>query len=1062
MKEENIVLETKLSGIDDGHSSLHTLSNPINDTADSETEVNTSISTENTNPSEKTLVPCNPQEQCRYGDGDICTRVHSEEQSSCSFSHLYKNFGNVNFLRGNFRLRQTRSLYENKRRGTECLRVCKSAVINLGSLKIDIEMIKFLPGGPKVGDFDDNLTEEKEKRDSKESRGPVLEIEHSKEPDLPEKDETNPSECKIGFNCPNDSEIIPEKIYQCYVCNCPKRQEQQYESDAIRPPAVENLEERIDRLLQINPFAPPQDTDHQCDECSDHKIESNSPSNIPPGEGCKYIKNSGEKSNLVHQEQHRYKCTLKSQETSLGNELELSKQGDTLCHDENCTCVDCLCNPSKFKNPNSGFQCESKDCKSDTSYDTAKNSLNDTSMFRFEKPPEITVMNVVIPCDCGNTCTCDPCFDPNRAASQAQSKQEVEKKCVNNVPKARPSLTREPSLDDPFNNRDTWKNVVGCYCPPSSSKKKEVCDCKECECKPCGYKDKVRKPCDCKKPKEQPKPPEPAKKKGKCSTISCVGSRQVISVIGDTVSESKNRASLPIIKSPLLKKNCNCEICECVFCSESETQSFPERIKEECSVYEKPCEKKYVSLLSVEPCDRSKCDCGNKRPPRTETINYSRQPEKVDEVVVEKKESLTESGVSIPKTEEVVLDEAPTTQETPTVEEKQSESEYDEKHDDEKHEDDKQEDDKVEEKPEMSELCNCSECFCDPCKTTEETPQLDDHEDEPNIEDVPPEAFDKKSVTPLASEVKQVPSDKPASVIDQAQGDKTEKPTCFCNPPKPEEQADLKSPCDCSKPCPCAPCPDPNVINEIPPIIGDADIAKNEIRSVLEKISCTCNKAENDLKPLLKQASTFESTVSKMKLKLNNLEQKCKDKDQIINAMTKDLRMRSQSGVFANLLNDLAHPKERFVPDFNRTYVCDFLPKPRAPPGTKLQPKRSSTCRSDSRLEPILELDRYLPGGNEDIGRYRRNLDASGLEIIDIRRVTLDSVLIKWRSPCNLSGITGYQIFVNDELKYKVLSPNRTSAVLDTLELSRSIEIMLFAMSTSGRCEPPALATYKI
>lgn len=225
-----------------------------------------------------------------------------------------------------------------------------------------------------------------------------------------------------------------------------------------------------------------------------------------------------------------------------------------------------------------------------------------------------------------------------------------------------------------------------------------------------------------------------------------------------------------------------------------------------------------------------------------------------------------------------------------------------------------------------------------------------------------------------------------------------------------------------------------------------------EINNVLEEIRITCENAEIRAKPLMKPASKYESTISQMQLTLVNLQEKCKDKDRIIDAMTKELSARSESGMFSDLLRNLARPdRQKNLPDFTRGFVIDRLPRPSF--SIIKQKKRNY----HNRLEPILENinDNHCTCAVVHPNVY-------GLEIIDIRRVTVNSILIKWNHPSNISNVSGYKIFINDRLMYKVLSPTRNNAVIDALDLTQSLEVMLFAVSASGLCEPPALATYKI
>lgn len=88
------------------------------------------------------------------------------------------------------------------------------------------------------------------------------------------------------------------------------------------------------------------------------------------------------------------------------------------------------------------------------------------------------------------------------------------------------------------------------------------------------------------------------------------------------------------------------------------------------------------------------------------------------------------------------------------------------------------------------------------------------------------------------------------------------------------------------------------------------------------------------------------------------------------------------------------------------------------------------------------------------------NVDASSMEIVLVRKICPDSLLVKWKPPACVE-VTGYEIYVNDCLKSKVRSPNRTSCVLDTLELRKILNISIYAMTVHGKCQPPATAVFQ-
>ncbi|XP_045462172.1 uncharacterized protein LOC123672202 [Harmonia axyridis] len=1044
-----------------------------------------------------------------------CLQVPKEGQ----ITEFYEMSQNINLLSGKIVLRQSKSMYEKRGSTSEYLRICKSATLSLGGLKIDLERLKLSSKDPNVGDFGIARLEDRGRVVAEDVQPTTQAVVDVKAELCREMDEKIVSELMTEGCTPFDTyQTIPDQMYQCYVCSCSNQKDKDDQEKKNQPRNNQDLEQRIDRLLEIDPLADKARSPamEQCN-CARKKQEA------PPEKKCK--------------------C-------GADKEKAIPKhQGDNVQHGEDCTCVDCICNPCNFKKATAPCDCDKCDC----GFCYSKN-LTSTAIFELSKPPEITVMNVSLPCDCGGACACNPCMDeskrpkpPSRGPSKTQQKDTACKRCAQmaskktdiavgsskinvNASKTEVSGTRLP---------DTWKSVVNCACLPPDEDKKAVCDCKTCECKPCGYPEKARAPCDCKPAKKEKKGPS-----GNCDCALCE-----CQVCGDMagIGDFVNRP--PPATYPFSAMNCDCKLCECLFCSDPKTRDkeaphgacacLPKCLCEHCPVNaaagevgRKPGGKEECACLPKCLCDH--CPVKGAQSPIGKELGVAPKTALKEECAclpkclcehcpvkegpkgplhgVGEKPAEKEKCACLPK---CLCDHCPVNEgplhgvgEKPTEKEKcaclpkclcdhcpvnEGSAPRPAK--------DKEcvclpkclckpcpvNEEQIGDATELT--CDCQKCECDPCsdkkplaiKNLKSTLRKIEHDEK--MKNV---AYDKKVPCDCATCECPTCTGK-FQDNEKSKGDHPEGP-CPCLPTDRQTNEPIGEckncdiccsdqevevavtepsrkliPCDCKTPCRCKPCPDPNIGGgEECQLIGDADRVKDELRGVLNKIGCTCDQAEADLKPLVKQASVFETTVSKMKMKLNNLQEKCKDKDRIIDAMTDELKLRSQSGVFADLLHDLAHPKERFTPDFTRTYVCDFLPRPKHAVGSKLQSKRSSACRFDNKLEPILELDRYLPGAKEDAHTCPKHQDVSGMEILDIRRVTIDSILIKWRGPSNLNGVTGYQIFVNDELKYRVLSPNRTNAVIDSLDLSSSLEIMLFAMCYAGRCEPPALATYKI
>lgn len=239
-----------------------------------------------------------------------------------------------------------------------------------------------------------------------------------------------------------------------------------------------------------------------------------------------------------------------------------------------------------------------------------------------------------------------------------------------------------------------------------------------------------------------------------------------------------------------------------------------------------------------------------------------------------------------------------------------------------------------------------------------------------------------------------------------------------------------------------------------------------EIKRALTKIKCSCTEAEikaGKNKPFVKQASAFGPTMSGLKVALHNLQEKCKAKDKMIEAMTGELKMRTSSNTFNNVLNVslpdvLDYDKAKDVRTQESSsgdhvptdilYSNNFdakMSKALSTERTKIRSRSARTCKCGK--------------SHRDKDTQRVNL--AGFEIIDIRRITQDSIIIKWKPPkSNL--LTGYDIFVNGVHKSKVMSGGRTSAMIHSLDLSSTIQITIYAVTRCGRCEPPAIAIYEI
>lgn len=246
-----------------------------------------------------------------------------------------------------------------------------------------------------------------------------------------------------------------------------------------------------------------------------------------------------------------------------------------------------------------------------------------------------------------------------------------------------------------------------------------------------------------------------------------------------------------------------------------------------------------------------------------------------------------------------------------------------------------------------------------------------------------------------------------------------------------------------------------------------------ELRRALDKIKCSCTEAEMKAirstasgKPFVKQASAFGQTMSGLKFALNNLQEKCKAKDRLIEVMTGELKMRTSCNTFDRVLNTNANTD---VPDYDRADDVRSLDRPdnttnilfsvneeREVGHTKVRQKYTEYTGHRHKKK-----SKQCKCGKHHKDRVASNVDLSGFEVVDIRRITQDSIIIKWKPPqSNL--INGYDIFVNGVNKSKVMSGGRTSAMVHSLDLSSTIQITIYAVTKCGRCEPPAIAIYEI
>lgn len=327
--------------------------------------------------------------------------------------------------------------------------------------------------------------------------------------------------------------------------------------------------------------------------------------------------------------------------------------------------------------------------------------------------------------------------------------------------------------------------------------------------------------------------------------------------------------------------------------------------------------------------------------------------------------------------------------------------------------------------------------------------------------------------------------------------------------------------CDCAQ-CTCQQCADPNMagqginIKESVKAMDNVALVKSiqvankenceckeqiaEIKKTLDKIRCACSEAEfrttqsigqtmgldvagSGAKPFVKQASAFGQTMSGLKMALNNLQLKCKAKDRMIEAMTCELTQRGSPEVFDKVLDEsvkipraLDYDQAEDVQSLGRSQLATSVlygpTKVRdgstAPCDLRCVATKGVEVRTHKHKKKREKVEKNANGCECDNPQITQKaekdcqkLDLTGFEVIDIRRITDDSLIVKWNAP-KTEQVIGYDIFVNGSVATKVMSGARTSAMMHSLDLSKSVQITIYAITKCGRVEPPAIAIYEI
>lgn len=174
-----------------------------------------------------------------------------------------------------------------------------------------------------------------------------------------------------------------------------------------------------------------------------------------------------------------------------------------------------------------------------------------------------------------------------------------------------------------------------------------------------------------------------------------------------------------------------------------------------------------------------------------------------------------------------------------------------------------------------------------------------------------------------------------------------------------------------------------------------------------------------------------EPTPSALLLAAEELKEKCRLKDAMIETLAEELAVLERRGLW-NSHETLAKLMDRPNPspiDFNRQTLCKFLNN-----------------------EPLDGFD------DADEGEERFATNPLGLTVV--RQVGPDGLLVKWL-PVPNPDVTCYEVFVNGLLMQRILSPGRSKALLHPLDLTRNLKLTLSAVSYNGEPQDSASAYFK-
>nr|CAD7575289.1 unnamed protein product [Timema californicum] len=172
-----------------------------------------------------------------------------------------------------------------------------------------------------------------------------------------------------------------------------------------------------------------------------------------------------------------------------------------------------------------------------------------------------------------------------------------------------------------------------------------------------------------------------------------------------------------------------------------------------------------------------------------------------------------------------------------------------------------------------------------------------------------------------------------------------------------------------------------------------------------------------------------DPSLEGMKAALDNMLVKCRTKDQMITAMADELQRQRRSSAMERVLTDVATDKANMVPDFDRARLHEYLQHPR--PRTVPESAQHET-----------------PGFPK------------GLTVL--RRINPNTLLLGWDPPApTITGIIGYDVYVNGNIQERVRSATRNRTLLHGLDLTRKIEILVYAVTPKGKFADPAFVSYQ-